>query len=94
MPIECLPIPDRSTRLRALRPQKSLNQEQVSVPCERRPIPKNRGGARSDRADTGRLPGENEKSGGLRFGYVTAPLPSPICNIFMFFIQSFDNIIV
>ena len=39
--------------------EKSLNKEQVSVPCERRPIPKNRGGARSDRVDTGRLPGEN-----------------------------------
>ena len=29
------------------------------MPCERRPIPKNRGGARSDRADSGRHPGEN-----------------------------------
>ena len=35
---------------------KSLNKEQISVPCERRPIPKNRGGARSDRA-TGVNPG-------------------------------------
>ena len=29
------------------------------MPCERRPIPKNRGGARSDRADSSRHPGEN-----------------------------------
>ena len=29
------------------------------APCERRPIPKNHGGARSDRADSGRHPGEN-----------------------------------
>ena len=40
---------------------KSLNYEQVSVPCERRPTLKNRGGARSDRADTGRLPDENAR---------------------------------
>ena len=32
---------------------------QVLVPCERRPIPKNHGGARNDRADTDHLPGEN-----------------------------------
>ena len=41
------------------------------MPCERRPIPENRGGARSDRTDTGRLPAETPSW----ILCTTAPLP-------------------
>ena len=51
------------------------------MPCKRRSIPKNRGGARSDRADSGRHPGENAllssqrgRAGSVLDMIVTAPL--------------------
>ena len=55
------------------------------MPYERRPIPKNRGGARSDRADTGRLPGENaifssHRSRGAPFWICDAPLVGGLHN--------------
>ena len=55
------------------------------MPCERRPIPKNRGGARSDRTDTGRLPAETaifssqrSRTGSVLDMTVTAPLGSQL----------------